>query len=149
MKYKGNCRSFYDTVVSRSLSGLSFRRRWKSGRLAFAGIEGSSGRLSMPWSIWARVVRAVTAEFEGDSPRITLAAAHAAACRYRPPARRFAPPVCRRQLQPDRGTRHLLAALEEFNHLGVRFVSVQDQIDVRVLQFIAKKPCLGSLKRSP
>jgi DNA invertase Pin-like site-specific DNA recombinase len=28
-----------------------------------------------------------------------------------------------------RGTRHLLAALEEFNHLGVRFVSVQDQID--------------------
>lgn len=28
-----------------------------------------------------------------------------------------------------RRTRHLLAALEEFNHLGVRFVSVQDQID--------------------
>lgn len=28
-----------------------------------------------------------------------------------------------------RSTRHLLAALEEFNHLGVRFVSVQDQID--------------------
>jgi len=26
-------------------------------------------------------------------------------------------------------TRHLLAALEEFNHLGVRFVSVQDQVD--------------------
>jgi DNA invertase Pin-like site-specific DNA recombinase len=26
-------------------------------------------------------------------------------------------------------TRHLLAALEEFNHLGVRFISVQDQID--------------------
>ena len=25
-----------------------------------------------------------------------------------------------------RSTRHLLAALEEFNHLGVRFVSVQD-----------------------
>jgi len=28
-----------------------------------------------------------------------------------------------------RNTRHLLAALEEFDHLGVRFVSVQDQID--------------------
>ena len=28
-----------------------------------------------------------------------------------------------------RSTRHLLATLEEFNHLGVRFVSVQDQID--------------------
>jgi DNA invertase Pin-like site-specific DNA recombinase len=28
-----------------------------------------------------------------------------------------------------RSTRHLLAALEEFNHLGVLFVSVQDQID--------------------
>ncbi len=28
-----------------------------------------------------------------------------------------------------RSTRHLLAALEEFNYLGVRFVGVQDQID--------------------
>jgi DNA invertase Pin-like site-specific DNA recombinase len=28
-----------------------------------------------------------------------------------------------------RSTRHLLLALEEFDHLGVRFVSVQDQID--------------------
>ncbi len=28
-----------------------------------------------------------------------------------------------------RSTRHLLAALEEFDHFGVRFVSVQDQID--------------------
>jgi DNA invertase Pin-like site-specific DNA recombinase len=28
-----------------------------------------------------------------------------------------------------RSTRHLLTALEEFNHLGVRFISVQDQID--------------------
>ena len=28
-----------------------------------------------------------------------------------------------------RSTSHLLTALEEFNHLGVRFVSVQDQID--------------------
>jgi len=28
-----------------------------------------------------------------------------------------------------RSTRHLLVALEEFEHLGVRFVSVQDQID--------------------
>ena len=28
-----------------------------------------------------------------------------------------------------RSTRHLLIALEEFNHLGVRFISVQDQID--------------------
>ena len=28
-----------------------------------------------------------------------------------------------------RTTRHLLTALEEFNHLGVRFISVQDQID--------------------
>jgi DNA invertase Pin-like site-specific DNA recombinase len=28
-----------------------------------------------------------------------------------------------------RGTRHLLAALEEFDHLGVRFISVQDQVD--------------------
>ena len=28
-----------------------------------------------------------------------------------------------------RSTRHLLTALEEFNHLGVRFISVQDQVD--------------------
>ena len=28
-----------------------------------------------------------------------------------------------------RSARHLLAALEEFDHLGVRFVSVQDQVD--------------------
>lgn len=28
-----------------------------------------------------------------------------------------------------RSTRHLLMALEEFHHLGVRFISVQDQID--------------------
>jgi DNA invertase Pin-like site-specific DNA recombinase len=28
-----------------------------------------------------------------------------------------------------RSTRHLLTALEEFNHLGIRFVSVQDQVD--------------------
>lgn len=28
-----------------------------------------------------------------------------------------------------RSTRHLLTALEEFRHLGIRFVSVQDQID--------------------
>ncbi|MES0139622.1 recombinase family protein [Mesorhizobium sp. M0016] len=28
-----------------------------------------------------------------------------------------------------RSTRHLLIALEEFDHLGVRFISVQDQID--------------------
>src|SRR5271154_5697481 len=28
-----------------------------------------------------------------------------------------------------RSTRHLLAALEELNHLGVRFISVQDQVD--------------------
>ena len=28
-----------------------------------------------------------------------------------------------------RSTKHLLTALEEFNHLGIRFVSVQDQID--------------------
>ena len=28
-----------------------------------------------------------------------------------------------------RSTRHLLAALEEFDHLGVRFISVRDQID--------------------
>jgi len=28
-----------------------------------------------------------------------------------------------------RSTRHLLAALEEFNHLGVRFISIQDQVD--------------------
>jgi DNA invertase Pin-like site-specific DNA recombinase len=28
-----------------------------------------------------------------------------------------------------RNTRHLLAALEEFDHLGIRFISVQDQID--------------------
>lgn len=28
-----------------------------------------------------------------------------------------------------RSTRHLLVALEEFNHLGVHFISVQDQID--------------------
>lgn len=28
-----------------------------------------------------------------------------------------------------RSTQHLLVALEEFNHLGVRFISVQDQID--------------------
>ena len=28
-----------------------------------------------------------------------------------------------------RSTKHLLTALEEFNYLGIRFVSVQDQID--------------------
>lgn len=28
-----------------------------------------------------------------------------------------------------RGTRHLLTALEEFDHLGIRFISVQDQVD--------------------
>jgi DNA invertase Pin-like site-specific DNA recombinase len=28
-----------------------------------------------------------------------------------------------------RSTRHLLVALEEFDHLGIRFVSVQDQVD--------------------
>jgi len=28
-----------------------------------------------------------------------------------------------------RSTRHLLSALEEFDHLGIRFVSVQDQVD--------------------
>nr|WP_245355685.1 recombinase family protein [Rhizobium leguminosarum] len=28
-----------------------------------------------------------------------------------------------------RSTRHLLTALEEFDHLGIRFISVQDQID--------------------
>jgi DNA invertase Pin-like site-specific DNA recombinase len=28
-----------------------------------------------------------------------------------------------------RSTRHLIDALDEFNHLGVRFISVQDQID--------------------
>lgn len=28
-----------------------------------------------------------------------------------------------------RSTSHLLRALEEFNHLGIRFISVQDQID--------------------
>ena len=28
-----------------------------------------------------------------------------------------------------RSTKHLLTALEEFDHLGVRFVSIQDQID--------------------
>ena len=31
-----------------------------------------------------------------------------------------------------RSTRHLLAALEEFNHLGVRFVSVQDRVNSTV-----------------
>jgi DNA invertase Pin-like site-specific DNA recombinase len=29
----------------------------------------------------------------------------------------------------DAPTRHLLAALEEFKHLGIRFISIQDQID--------------------
>lgn len=29
-----------------------------------------------------------------------------------------------------RSTKHLLTALEEFNHLGIRFISVQDQIDM-------------------
>ena len=28
-----------------------------------------------------------------------------------------------------RSTKHLLSALEEFNHLGIRFVSIQDRID--------------------
>ena len=28
-----------------------------------------------------------------------------------------------------RSTRHLWAALEEFDHLGIRFISVQDQVD--------------------
>ena len=30
-----------------------------------------------------------------------------------------------------RSTRHLLTALEEFDHLGIRFISVQDQVDTR------------------
>lgn len=30
-----------------------------------------------------------------------------------------------------RSTRHLLIALEEFDHLGIRFISVQDQVDTR------------------
>lgn len=30
-----------------------------------------------------------------------------------------------------RSTRHLLTALEEFDHLGLRFISVQDQVDTR------------------
>lgn len=29
-----------------------------------------------------------------------------------------------------RSTKHLLTALDEFNHLGIRFISVQDQIDM-------------------
>ena len=28
-----------------------------------------------------------------------------------------------------RSTKHLLTALEEFNYLGIRFVSIQDQVD--------------------
>jgi DNA invertase Pin-like site-specific DNA recombinase len=30
-----------------------------------------------------------------------------------------------------RSVTHLLRALEEFNHLGIRFISVQDQIDTQ------------------
>jgi DNA invertase Pin-like site-specific DNA recombinase len=53
----------------------------------------------------------------------------------------FCVPIDRQQQETDksivcwsvdrfaRSTRHLLAALEEFNHLGVRFISVQDQVD--------------------
>ena len=30
-----------------------------------------------------------------------------------------------------RSVSHLLRALEEFNHLGIRFISVQDQVDTK------------------
>ena len=40
-----------------------------------------------------------------------------------------------------RSTRHLLTALEEFDHLGVRFISLQDQIDT------AQKKADGLLKQ--
>jgi DNA invertase Pin-like site-specific DNA recombinase len=44
-----------------------------------------------------------------------------------------------------RGTRHLLMALEEFNHLGVRFISVQDQIDTASPMGLAMFTIIGAM----
>ena len=46
-----------------------------------------------------------------------------------------------------RSTRHLLTVLEEFDHLGVRFISVQDQIDT-VSPMGRAMAELGSLHKS-
>jgi DNA invertase Pin-like site-specific DNA recombinase len=42
-------------------------------------------------------------------------------------------------------TRHLLKALEEFNHLGVRFVSVQDQVDTDSPMGLAMFTIIGAM----
>ena len=44
-----------------------------------------------------------------------------------------------------RSTRHLLMALEEFNHLGVRFISVQDQIDTASPMGLAMFTIIGAM----
>ena len=44
-----------------------------------------------------------------------------------------------------RSTRHLLMALEEFNHLGVRFISVQDQIDTASPMGLAVFTIIGAM----
>jgi DNA invertase Pin-like site-specific DNA recombinase len=43
-----------------------------------------------------------------------------------------------------RSVAHLLSALDEFNHLGIRFISVQDQVDTGSPM---GKPCLPSSAR--
>jgi DNA invertase Pin-like site-specific DNA recombinase len=44
-----------------------------------------------------------------------------------------------------RSTRHLLAALEEFDHSGVRFISVQDQVDTESPMGRAMFTIIGAL----
>ena len=44
-----------------------------------------------------------------------------------------------------RSTRHLLMALEEFNHLGIRFISVQDQIDTASPMGLAMFTIIGAM----
>jgi DNA invertase Pin-like site-specific DNA recombinase len=46
-----------------------------------------------------------------------------------------------------RSTRHLLTALEEFNHLGVRFVSVQDQVDTDSPMGRASRGIVGEITK--
>lgn len=44
-----------------------------------------------------------------------------------------------------RSTRHLLMALEEFNHLSVRFISVQDQVDTASPMGLAMFTLIGAM----
>ncbi|MEI8395754.1 MAG: recombinase family protein [Rhodospirillaceae bacterium] len=44
-----------------------------------------------------------------------------------------------------RSTRHLLTALEDFNHLGIRFVRVQDQVDTNSPMGLAMFTIIGAM----